>query len=221
MEEDLLAELMEIAKNCEVNLWNGFHKTNSYVLDGDGFGISMTFADGTVLSASGNNSFPKGYMEVHQQVVALFEDAVERYAPPGDVPTSVWAVFERGETSFHLYVYKDSSDLTWFRLDISDPNDEYGLGEEFHFKESVEEFPFEAVGQILRDYDVAAWDGWNQEAEEGAERFELSLSFGMRKELWAEGTKYPESYEQVRDELIRETVEFVKKNGLESQPEEQ
>jgi len=223
VEEDLPGELLEIARTCEVNQWNGFHKTGSYVLDGESFALSMKFEDDSVLSASGNNSFPEGYREAQRQVVAFFEDAVERYAPPGDVPTSVRAVFEREESRFELYAPKESGGMVWLRLDISDPDGQYGMGEEYFFKEYVKEFPFETIGQIALDYDVAAWNGWDQEdeSEEGREQFELSLDFGMGKSIWAKGTQYSENYEQVRECLIRERIDFAHKNGWESQPKEQ
>ena len=59
--------------------WNGFQKSNSYVLDGDSFGLSASFADGTELSAWGSNAYPKGYSAGAQAICAYFEALMEKY----------------------------------------------------------------------------------------------------------------------------------------------
>lgn len=59
--------------------WNGFQKSNSYVLDGDSFGLSASFADGTELNAWGSNAYPKGYSAGAQAICAYFEALMEKY----------------------------------------------------------------------------------------------------------------------------------------------
>lgn len=59
--------------------WNGFQKSNSQVLDGDSFGLSASFADGTELSAWGSNAYPKGYSAGAQAICAYFEALMEKY----------------------------------------------------------------------------------------------------------------------------------------------
>ena len=59
--------------------WNGFRKSNSQVLDGDSFGLSASFADGTELSAWGSNAYPKGYSAGAQAICAYFEALMEKY----------------------------------------------------------------------------------------------------------------------------------------------
>lgn len=61
--------------------WNGFQESNSYVLDGDNFGLSASFADGTELSAWGSNAYPKGYSAGAQAICAYFETLMEKYGP--------------------------------------------------------------------------------------------------------------------------------------------
>ena len=59
--------------------WNGFQKSNSQVLDGDSFGLSASFADGTELNAWGSNAYPKGYSAGAQAICAYFEALMEKY----------------------------------------------------------------------------------------------------------------------------------------------
>ena len=46
---------------CNLWSWNGFKRSNSYVLDGESFGLRAAFADGTELNAWGSNAWPEGY----------------------------------------------------------------------------------------------------------------------------------------------------------------
>ncbi|MDO5322410.1 MAG: hypothetical protein Q4G06_00185 [Clostridia bacterium] len=59
--------------------WDGFQESNSYVLDGDSFGLSASFADGTKLSAWGSNAYPKGYSAGAQAICAYFGALMEKY----------------------------------------------------------------------------------------------------------------------------------------------
>lgn len=61
--------------------WNGFRRSNPDVLDGDSFGLSVTFADGTELNAWGSNAYPKGYSAGAQAICAYFETLMEKYGP--------------------------------------------------------------------------------------------------------------------------------------------
>ena len=45
------------------------------VLDGEGFSLSLTFRDGTQITASGENKFPEGYRSFRNDL-RLFADAV-------------------------------------------------------------------------------------------------------------------------------------------------
>ena len=59
--------------------WNGFAGSNAYVLDGESFGLSAEFEDGTRLTASGNNAFPDGYQAGEAAIRAYFEGLMEKH----------------------------------------------------------------------------------------------------------------------------------------------
>lgn len=71
--EELYDSLAGLLHNCGAAEWDGFHGTNSNVLDGYSFTFEMTLADGKVISASGSNSYPDGYAE--------FQSTLYRFLP--------------------------------------------------------------------------------------------------------------------------------------------
>lgn len=61
--EALYLYLAGLFRECGVTDWDGFQGSNSHVLDGKMFSFEATLADGTTVSASGSNAFPKGFRE--------------------------------------------------------------------------------------------------------------------------------------------------------------
>lgn len=70
--EDVEA-LEALIDDCELWQWNGFSESNSCVLDGESFGLSVRFADGKTLQAYGNNAFPEGYHDGASAINDFFE----------------------------------------------------------------------------------------------------------------------------------------------------
>ena len=52
--------------------WDGFHGSDSMLLDGTHFSISFSFADGTVVRASGYGMFPENYRDASAAIDAHF-----------------------------------------------------------------------------------------------------------------------------------------------------
>lgn len=87
LEEDLLNGLGELTGMYYVNRWNGFDKSKSGVMDGSSFSLDITLADGSTISAHGNNSFPKNYSDVYSEILALYTNLMEQYGKEGvDIP---------------------------------------------------------------------------------------------------------------------------------------
>ena len=70
----VLEQLEMIAGKYDLVSWDGFHESNSDVLDGSAFSLSMTLADGRTVEAQGNNAFPTGYGSVSETIHALYRD---------------------------------------------------------------------------------------------------------------------------------------------------
>ena len=80
VDEPVLEQLGEIAGKYRLDRWDGFDKTNKHVMDGNNFSLSVTLADGKIISAHGSNSFPEGYGDAKQEICELFEDLIDKYA---------------------------------------------------------------------------------------------------------------------------------------------
>lgn len=78
MTETEAEELAAIVRKQDMNRWNGFDKTDRRALDGTGFDLTIRYADGQVLSASGSNAFPKGYREARDEILKFFGELMER-----------------------------------------------------------------------------------------------------------------------------------------------
>lgn len=74
-DEAALARLME---ENSLWAWDGFSGSNSGVLDGERFALRAEYADGRVLTASGDNAFPEGYLAAVQEIRAFFCGLLEK-----------------------------------------------------------------------------------------------------------------------------------------------
>ena len=67
------ARLCALCDELGLKSWDGFSGTNSGVLDGDGFSVSVEFADGGRVHASGYMRFPRGYRMAKDALFSFFE----------------------------------------------------------------------------------------------------------------------------------------------------
>ena len=79
MDAALMDQAREILERYEVGNWNGFRGSDSMVLDGSSFSFHVSFTDGTSLSASGTNAFPKNQKKVFSELSTLIDPAVEQW----------------------------------------------------------------------------------------------------------------------------------------------
>ena len=77
-DEDMTA-FSALLHELQLTEWNGFRKSDPYVLDGENFALSVVFADGNELSAYGANSFPSGYSDKMRRVEEFFRALMEDY----------------------------------------------------------------------------------------------------------------------------------------------
>ena len=60
--DELYGSLRELVRDCKVEKWNGFSKSNPNVLDGSSFWLSGVI-NGKEVSAHGSNAYPDGYSD--------------------------------------------------------------------------------------------------------------------------------------------------------------
>ena len=65
-------KLTDILEQYNTLSWDGFHGTDSMLLDGTSFGIMYTLSDGTSVTAGGYGDFPDGYGGASKAIDAHF-----------------------------------------------------------------------------------------------------------------------------------------------------
>ena len=70
-DEKTVSEIMRIFKELDVYSWDGFAESDEEVLDGMGFNLYVKFADGSCISASGDNKFPDNFQEFDKAMRSL------------------------------------------------------------------------------------------------------------------------------------------------------
>ena len=76
---ELAEALVRILAERGVNAWDGFSESDSRVLDGEMFSLSLEYADGTTVEAYGSNDFPDGYYAGVDALEDLFEQGRRRH----------------------------------------------------------------------------------------------------------------------------------------------
>ena len=69
---DVKKEVIEVLQKYQVHKWDGFHKSDKNVLDGDSFSISINLLDDKNISASGYMSWPTNYRSVVSEIDTIF-----------------------------------------------------------------------------------------------------------------------------------------------------
>lgn len=72
VDENFVQKIEDILSKYNVGSWDGFHKSDKYVLDGDSFSLSVHFIDDTSISASGYMRWPENYGNVRNELDSLF-----------------------------------------------------------------------------------------------------------------------------------------------------
>ena len=78
MTDDEAQQLAALVQEHQLTAWHGFDKVDRSALDGTGFDLTILYADGRTLQASGSNAFPDGYRAAHEALVQFFGTLLER-----------------------------------------------------------------------------------------------------------------------------------------------
>ena len=216
---DFPEQLEALYKQCRVATWNGYHKYNSWVSDGEGFSLDIRFADGESLAASGSNAFPDGYGSFVAGLRELFAPYVQqlldeqRQAKVDEglhgTLTSILATFTGGgpygTQEVHVLIMAEGVRDRNYDVRVVNADGEY-------FPEDVTEWravpdeviDFPAVQAMVEQYGLITWYDWDKASDDpDAEWFQLSLDFSGEGDeegmvLNAMGTAHPEGYDEFR-----------------------
>ena len=74
---DAVHALMDVIDTYDVVSWDGFSKSQRFVLDGESFWLDFTLTDGTRVHARGDNAFPEHYFEAMGAMWNILEHIAE------------------------------------------------------------------------------------------------------------------------------------------------
>ena len=144
MDPRLIAELQEVIQAYGLESWDGFHESDPYVLDGEGFWLQMWFADGTSVYASGDNAFPDGYFDAMSGIDGILEREkmswlAGTYRYEGEGFGGDFTITLNADGTYTFYEGPLSSYLgmgtwnTWYNAVYLTEDEETGNGLEFMF----------------------------------------------------------------------------------------
>ena len=77
VEKRTIKKILKVLNEYKVIKWDGFNKSNKYVLDGDSFPFNLITEDGINISASGYMRWPENYKEVRSELYEILNPLYE------------------------------------------------------------------------------------------------------------------------------------------------
>lgn len=218
--QEFFGKLEALYHDCRLYRWEGFSMTDTYVLDGDGFSLSLMFVDGKRMSADGTNAYPEGYREFTSAMRSLFDPVIEEMKEAARQKRIAEGV--RGKLDFVMINFKqqgasgrDSADALLAASGIRNKNCDitvkcqsgeiFGKGERRVYAEVPEDIlHLEEIQKLIEKYNVISWYNWEKSAENysDCEWFQLDLSYDSGDAIRCMGTLHPENYDAFRAELL-------------------
>lgn len=226
MDASLMDQVREILERYEVGNWNGFRGNDSMVLDGSSFSFYVSFTDGTSISASGTNAFPRNQRKVFSELSTLIDPVVKQwyqeqhpktvedhringfafYVYPKDpVQKFEWRFEKRNDDPGADYLYVDILNIDQFKM----------IGEvEYFFYGKVPSLPYEELQEIAERFHLAEWNGeiYPASSGQGERSFRLFIEYQSGETIEASGACMPEQYEEVEDAILSLLWNYVLEN---------
>ena len=70
---DKEVEIEDMLNRYKAGKWNGFNRSDKYVLDGRSFSFQVKMADGSEVYAHGYAAFPRNFREVREELEKILE----------------------------------------------------------------------------------------------------------------------------------------------------
>lgn len=226
MDASLMDQVQKILETYDVGKWNGFRGNDSMVLDGSSFSFHVKFTDGTSISASGNNAFPKNQRKVFSELNSLIDPVVEQWYQE-QYPKMIE---DNRNNGFSFYVCsKDQAQKFEWRSEKrnDDPQADYlyadivnidqfkPIGEvEYFFYGKVPKLPYEELQEIVERFHLAEWNGetYSDSSEQEEKSFRLLIEYQSGESIMASGDSLPDGYEAAEDAIISLLWDYIQEN---------
>lgn len=225
--EDFLNIQKVFAENKVAN-WNGFSGTNSNVLDGSGYSLSVTYADGSTSDSSGSNKFPSGYSNVHSAVAdlkdlcvkkaqkAVYEQQFSDGKYEGEISYLCLTFIQKGTSgsdSYEITIYGENRGGNDVQAKVHSTSGEFLAAGDYEINLTLGDTSEirKNIGEIFTKYEVGRWDGWDSAHEDynNNEWFQITASY-PEVSLNCYGSLKPDHYDEVRKEVLSYLAETYK-----------
>lgn len=227
-DEGLLDKIKDLYIEAESYKWNGYSKSATKVLDGNGFSVYFRFEDGQTCSASGSNCTPKNYSQfsagMEELLKPLADDIVERAKQkkiaeglPGKIDSILFNFVQKGNSGddkhkFHIYI-TDNAEQNNLDIDIHSVSGEFFPEGDLRYFGHLDRkyIDFSKLEELIEKYQLVNWYDYDVAAEDynNAEWFQIAIGFDDDKCLSAMGTEKPENYDAFRQEFLSYMVQFA------------
>ncbi len=207
--------------------WDGFSETDEDVLDGDGFSLTVNYADGCSINAYGSNAYPEGYSEFDDSIKELFEPYAEAARKErlgsiieaginGQLDGFIVTFIQNGSSGddryeFFSYHRDDGSD--YYEVSIQSESGEFIEQGQYGIDSDVPSglISYEGIETLLDKYEIIRWFGYDEASEDynNSEWFQLCFWFDDGFQLDAMGSEKPDHYDEFRSELLTLLVDSV------------
>lgn len=226
MEEACLQALEQLCADNKSERWDGYHKSNPDVLDGDGFSLDVKY-ETWKQSTSGSNCAPRGFWEFRDGMQAILNPYIEKAKEAArqeylkrehsDKLDSFMMNFcnsdyPKDHEIFTRAYENDGSYFLDYRITLK--NDNIYKAGEYRFSGKVEKdiVDFDRISDIIKRYNISKYNDTN-EHEKGGEWYQINYSYDDGFRIGFSGSKPFENYEGFRKELLEMIFELVEKTS--------
>lgn len=225
------SKVAELAKNCKIENWNGFHGVNTMVLDGDGFSLSAEYSDGASISASGSNSYPDGFGSFSKVMDDMFNpyrkqynyDRIPKKIESDDI-SSVYVNFkDNGSSGYSSFKFELRKEVLYDRNNINVQVFDYKgefmesmqrKDDEYQVYGKKDGLDLSEIQKVIRKYDIPSINGYDKSAKDysNSEWFQISVYYDSDESIEIYGTEKFDSYDDFRKDLLSACVNVVNEN---------
>lgn len=228
VDEELLGKLKDLYIESESYKWDGYSKSATNVLDGNGFSVYFRFADGRTCSAGGSNCAPENYDRfcsgMEELLKPLADDIAERGKQkriaegfPGNVDSLLANFIQQGDSGDDQYFFNiritDNPSVNNLDISIHSASGAFLPEGDYRYIGHLDQkyIDFSELNELIETYQLVNWYDYDVAAEDynNAEWFQIEIKFDDDKHLSAMGTEKPENYDAFRQEFLTYMVGFI------------
>ena len=228
VERQLLEQLNDLYLKHKVYQWDGYSRYNPNVLDGDGFTLSISFADGKSMSAHGSNAYPDGYRDFENELdelIAPYMSELQEKIRAQKIANGVHGklnhvmitIIQHGKSGLDKYeiiLFRKREGRNNLDIRITSVSGEFIEAGKYNYYAAVddEDIGFDTISEIIEKHQIINWSDYDKAAEDynNSEWFQISFDYD-EGHISAMGSEHPENYDAFRKELLEYITEMMKK----------